>query len=202
MQKRGQSALESLTTYGWALIVILVIISALSYFGIINPINLLPDRCDFGPEINCQDHIIGNNQINLRLKNNLRDVIGVDAIDISTKRTQLDCSSSLIGSTWNSGEVKDVVIFCNFNDFGLVEGEKEKLNLRLSYYPIKSGRSFAHELYGEIFTVLTTSIMGESTVTDPGICQNAETSGLCNGLDLVFGEGHKDACCSEHGLCC
>ncbi|MBW2989102.1 hypothetical protein KY358_02155 [Candidatus Woesearchaeota archaeon] len=33
-------------------------------------------------------------------------------------------------------------------------------------------------------------------------CKNAEDSGLCSGLDVVFGEGYENDCCEEHGLCC
>ncbi len=34
------------------------------------------------------------------------------------------------------------------------------------------------------------------------ICQNAQSGGLCDGLDVAYGEGYKAACCSEHSLCC
>jgi len=37
MNKKGQAALEFLTTYGWAFLVILIMIGALSYFGVLNP---------------------------------------------------------------------------------------------------------------------------------------------------------------------
>lgn len=46
---------------------------------------------------------------------------------------------------------------------------------------------------------------GEAPVeytTDLTICTNAQNSGLCNGLDIAYGEGYKVACCSERGLCC
>lgn len=33
-------------------------------------------------------------------------------------------------------------------------------------------------------------------------CQNAQSSGLCDGLDIAYGSGYQAACCSEHGLCC
>jgi hypothetical protein len=42
--KKSQSALEFLTTYGWAFLVILIMIGALAYFGILNPSRYLPDR--------------------------------------------------------------------------------------------------------------------------------------------------------------
>ena len=38
--------------------------------------------------------------------------------------------------------------------------------------------------------------------TDANICQNAQTNGLCAGLDLSYGAGYQAACCSEYSLCC
>ena len=40
-----------------------------------------------------------------------------------------------------------------------------------------------------------------SFFTSYSICQNAESLGLCNGLDLIFGAGYECLCDSEHGLC-
>ena len=54
--KKGQAALEFLTTYGWAFLVVLVMIGALAYFGVLNPSRLLPDKCVFGAGIGgCTD---------------------------------------------------------------------------------------------------------------------------------------------------
>ena len=58
MKNRAQAALEFLTTYGWAFLVILVMISALSYFGVLSPSRLLPEKCTFGSEIECLDFSI------------------------------------------------------------------------------------------------------------------------------------------------
>ena len=42
-----------------------------------------------------------------------------------------------------------------------------------------------------------------TAISSSSICQNAEDDDLCDGLDIVFGVGYKDACCSEHSpLCC
>ena len=54
-KRKGQAATEFLTTYGWAFLVILIMIGTLAYFGILKPSKLLPDRCNFGPEVNCLD---------------------------------------------------------------------------------------------------------------------------------------------------
>ena len=35
--RKGQAAMEFLMTYGWAILVVLVVIGALAYFGILSP---------------------------------------------------------------------------------------------------------------------------------------------------------------------
>lgn len=52
---RAQAALEFLTTYGWAFIIILASIAALAYFGVLDPSKFVPDRCLFGSEFECMD---------------------------------------------------------------------------------------------------------------------------------------------------
>ena len=53
MFRKSQAALEFLTTYAWAFLVILIMIGALAYFGMLSPSKLLPDRCNFGSEVSC-----------------------------------------------------------------------------------------------------------------------------------------------------
>ncbi|MEM4260225.1 MAG: hypothetical protein QXG00_03240 [Candidatus Woesearchaeota archaeon] len=53
MMKRGQAALEFLTTYGWAFLVILVMIGALVYFGVLRPENFQNERCVAGSPLFC-----------------------------------------------------------------------------------------------------------------------------------------------------
>ena len=62
--RRSQAAMEFLLTYGWAILVVLVVIGALAYFGVLDPSQLFPDKCLFGPGIGtCKDHmILGTNE--------------------------------------------------------------------------------------------------------------------------------------------
>lgn len=39
MKKKSQAAMEFLMTYGWAILVVLVFLGALTYFGVFNPDN-------------------------------------------------------------------------------------------------------------------------------------------------------------------
>lgn len=54
--KKSQVALEFLTTYGWAFLVVLVMIGALAYFGVLDPSNFLPEKCIFGAGIGCIEY--------------------------------------------------------------------------------------------------------------------------------------------------
>ncbi len=58
MGKRGQAALEFLMTYGWALLVVLIAIVALAFFGVLNPGKFLPSNCNLGVGFSCEDFII------------------------------------------------------------------------------------------------------------------------------------------------
>lgn len=56
---RAQAAMEFLLTYGWAILVVLVVIAALAYFGVLDPTKLLPSKCYFGGGIgNCDDYML------------------------------------------------------------------------------------------------------------------------------------------------
>ncbi|MAG91420.1 hypothetical protein CMO83_01985 [Candidatus Woesearchaeota archaeon] len=197
--KSSQSALEFLTTYGWAFIVILIMIATLSYFGILQPSKLLPNRCNLGSEFGCVDYLIAENGLQLKLKNNVGSPIIIDSFTVSHQNINLDCSSSTIGASWNSGHLRDVPIICNFSNTRIISGNKEKINLMISYYGVDSGSNYISSVQGEI---LAPVINATITVSDNNICQNAEDNGLCDGLDIVFGLGYKTACCSEYNLCC
>jgi len=53
--KRGQAAIEFLTTYGWAVLVIAIVLVALVWLGVFNVQGQVPDRCTFPTGIKCVD---------------------------------------------------------------------------------------------------------------------------------------------------
>ena len=53
---RAQAAIEFMMTYGWAILIIMMAIGALAYFGVFK--NTLPDKCNFNNNLYCQDAII------------------------------------------------------------------------------------------------------------------------------------------------
>ncbi|HHI04254.1 MAG TPA: hypothetical protein ENL45_01785, partial [Candidatus Woesearchaeota archaeon] len=58
MKKKAQAAMEFLMTYGWAILVVLIVIGALAYFGVLNPQNLLPEKCTLPVGLSCDEHVV------------------------------------------------------------------------------------------------------------------------------------------------
>ena len=90
MQKRGQAAMEFLMTYGWALLVVLIAIGALAFFGVLNPSKFLPQSCVLGPGLACEDFkivddptgITDNDRIYINVRNGMGRNLDMFAIYI------------------------------------------------------------------------------------------------------------------------
>ncbi|MBI2575400.1 hypothetical protein HYV82_05955 [Candidatus Woesearchaeota archaeon] len=63
MAKKAQAAMEFLMTYGWAILVVLVVIGALAYFGVLSPDTLLPEKCTLPILLNCKDHKVTDTSV-------------------------------------------------------------------------------------------------------------------------------------------
>ena len=154
--RRSQAALEFLTTYAWAFLVIIITIAALAYFGVLSPNKLLPDRCNFGSEISCMQYVIKENGLQLKLKNNVGGTIIVDSLAVSSGKNQLTCNSVIVGMPWEANYIIDAPIVCDFSDAGLIENEKGKLSLDINYHAASAGSSFSKNVQGEVFGVAGT----------------------------------------------
>jgi hypothetical protein len=106
MTKKSQAAMEFLMTYGWAILVVLVAISALAYFGVLDPSKwLVSSQCTLPTGLSCLDHRIyvqgAANRLELHLKNNLGTQITVTSIDIAAFNNKNSPQSKLL----NNGDV-------------------------------------------------------------------------------------------------
>ena len=110
--KKGQAALEFLMTYGWAILVVMIVIGALAYFGVLNPTIMLPEKCTLQMGLYCKDHLISiapvageiyyNNSIYLKLENGMGK--GIIVSEVNVTGGLIDCgvtaSSAPLGP-WN-----------------------------------------------------------------------------------------------------
>jgi hypothetical protein len=122
--KRGQAAMEFLMTYGWVLLVILIAVAAMAYFGLLKPGDQLPETCFFFPGLGCNDFKANNESVVMMVTNGM----GINLVNVSitesdggTEVCNLNCSSGCTGSgfgnysmpdgeltTWGAGNCTDV----------------------------------------------------------------------------------------------
>jgi hypothetical protein len=76
---KGQAAMEFLMTYGWAILIVLAAMGALSYFGVLTPDKFLTDKCLISNGFNCPQFKISPVQIQFEIKNTQGvDLSGID----------------------------------------------------------------------------------------------------------------------------
>ena len=61
-RQHGQSALEFLSTYGWALLIVLAIIATLYFFGVFSVSRYVPRSCTTQPGLPCDSYRMGLNE--------------------------------------------------------------------------------------------------------------------------------------------
>jgi hypothetical protein len=157
--KKSQAALEFLTTYAWAFLVILIMIGALAYFGILSPNKLLPERCTFGSEFECRDFQLDatNGNIELKIVNNVGETISVSDIKGRSEVATFGCDFTT-ATTVAPGEAKDFTVpgclTAEWTAAGFTVGQKGKVDVTITYNTIASGTSYPHEVKGEIFATV------------------------------------------------
>ncbi len=177
--KKAQGALEFLMTYGWAFLVILIMIGALAYFGVLSPTKFLPERCTFGSQFLCKDYQMTTDgstaTVTVKLQNNLGQAIyllatnatnatspeGFGGCTISILNTAgtaigFDGEGSVTGSAVSDGGYFTFQASNCANLGGMVAGSKYKISLPVAYYAATSSGAFAHTVDGELFANVET----------------------------------------------
>lgn len=152
--RRGQAALEFLTTYGWAFLVILVMIGALAYFGVINPQKFLPERCTFQQEMGCKDFMVQKNGSNADVKfyitNNLGT--GVNNLNLSAYSTDEGASKNKSCGKHDLGSGESTEFVCSGVEGSFPTSGKVKFAVFGTYTPV--GGKYTKTVNGEIFAEL------------------------------------------------
>ncbi|MEM4260223.1 MAG: hypothetical protein QXG00_03230 [Candidatus Woesearchaeota archaeon] len=151
--KKSQVALEFLVTYGWALMIILIMIGVIVYFGLMNPNNFISDNCDMGDELKCEDFGIYNNGVIIQVRNNFGKDIVVSNIEFTLGDKEVPlipiapCSLGVIPN----GRIYPIRCEFNQNDI-LSDREKKKLNIIITYNRAPMGNP--HTISGTLIGTL------------------------------------------------
>jgi len=191
--------MEFLMSYGWVLLVALVAIGTLAYFGVLNLQMFLPENCVFDASsgLFCEDFTADDvNDITLRIKNVLDKSVTILMVSVATGIEGVGKSScsNLEGGLLSGGTSDNFIIG---TDCDLEAGDRIRGTVNILY---QRGGGLRHTATGTL-TLLVQAAGGEELGPDESVCQLAEEGGLCEGLDFVFGEGYQDECC-ELGYCC
>ena len=162
MNKRGQAALEFLTSYGWAILVVLVMIGALSSFGILTPGTFLPERCNIDPSFSCVEYnaLKEQGQVNVILRNQLG--LTIDTIEVINATVAgssvsvtcvegLDSAGSFSAHTGSFGPGSNIWLRCagfDGDDWATI-GSKENFEIVISY--TAQGRSLPRSVTADLY---------------------------------------------------
>lgn len=155
--------MEFLMTYGWAILVVLIVIGALAYFGVLDPTKLLPDKCNFPAGFYCTDHRVEQSKIQFLLQNGLgKDLLiyGITAVETSANILQ-NCSTTWVNAGTplvNGGSATFILNKATPGGAGAAAcsstvsvGRKYKYDLKVTYN-FTGGAGFTHTMEGELFS--------------------------------------------------
>jgi hypothetical protein len=97
--RKGQAAVEYLTTYGWALLALLIVVAVLFSSGLLSTNMALSEQCQFGTNMPCDFAVFNNasgTEISLRVFNGFAYRINVTSLELET-------SDGTANFTWNAG---------------------------------------------------------------------------------------------------
>ena len=134
--RKAQAAMEFLMTYGWAIIVLAVVLGTLGYLKVLSPHEMIPERCIFpsGTRLICGGiNIETGVAITLKAKNPLVDKVTItSASEISDGKN----SCQLSGNKEITGENFGVLVFGQDGSVGscaglVAKGAKIKADVKL-----------------------------------------------------------------------
>ncbi|MGV8176318.1 MAG: hypothetical protein ACP5NX_00775 [Candidatus Bilamarchaeaceae archaeon] len=92
---KGQAAIEYISTYGWAIMLLVLVIAAIIGSGFLNLGSLIPDECSIDPSMPCTFQIINKDSatsLNMDIQNSLPYKITITEVSVAGAQDfQADC---------------------------------------------------------------------------------------------------------------
>jgi len=189
---KSQAAIEFLLTYGWAIVVGMVVILALAYFGVLKLDFFMPSICHLPSGLSCLDYSYQEGVFTFVMKNNLKQDITIESIEAD------GCTLTMLEMELKTGERKKITIGCI----------EFKGNLKINYINKESGLEHVESAISSIKGTDANEDATEGKTTIRKYCQNANNFGMCDMLkDFCLSEGYSDCdtykqrCRNEWRLC-
>jgi hypothetical protein len=152
MYRKAQAAMEFLMTYGWAILVVLVAIGALAYFGVLNPGKFLPSSCTIGPGLACGEFKVTNvatDNVDVWVRNGLGKSIQNITMSLNSAAGGACIAGTVNSSTIVDGAQQNFRFSCTDADNANV-GDRFKSTLTFVY--TAAGESMSHTMTGDLTT--------------------------------------------------
>ena len=155
--RKSQAALEFLTTYAWAFIIISITIGALYYFGVFDFSKYLPQKCTFPSQFKCLDFSLRPSEVRLKLANNIGEDIKVTSIKITNDAvTPISCTAPPVPFDWQHDSTKDIV-FTSCASGGYLPDTRVEVKISMDYYAVNTPSKPIHAINGKVNGRVTTS---------------------------------------------
>jgi hypothetical protein len=144
--KRGKSqySIEFLVTYGWALLIIGIVIGAIYTFGWFNPSTFLPQKCSFYGQVGCKDFSLTETEFKLSLINNFGADLYISGLDLLSDGEEICTTSYSAGNLvyWSRGTFNDTLsiskgesgCIADMWDEAIREGSRAVVTARVYYF--------------------------------------------------------------------
>lgn len=136
--RKGQAAMEFLMTYGWAILVVLIALGALVYFGVISPERFVQDNCTLTPPLSCSElgdyaaYNLAASNVVFRVNNGAGNTITV--VDADVEETDGDaCTRTDAVATIGDGSEEEFTFTCNDLSAATEEGTRFKGDITVIY---------------------------------------------------------------------
>ena len=145
--KKAQAAMEFLMTYGWAILVVLVAIGALAYFGVLNPGKFLPSSCTLVPGLSCDNFKVKSDSSGeIVFTNGLGADLNAVSMKIGTVASS-NCAGTITIPDGNTTKCS----FASLQGVGSA-GSKFKADLTVTYTTGSSPTNVTHSKVGTLIT--------------------------------------------------
>lgn len=160
--RKAQQIMNFLMNYGWAILIVAGVISALSYFGIFDAKESAPSTCMMGPGFSCKEYKATEDMITLAIVSGVHEL---SSVSVGISGAALSCGDAQ-ASDKGDDSIPDTGTLTNmwwFNSSGVELGQGKKIarfvlsngciansfsNNELRVYYVKSGESVEHFVDG------------------------------------------------------
>lgn len=152
MKKKAQVAMESLMVYGIAILIVMLAIGALIYFGVLDLGSYLPDKCNLPGQVKCENYRVSVANMVFEFRNSVGKNIIINNLTFTGDDDWLgrNCApAAAVSVAVQNGELSTpITLACTGTPTPIV-GKKIKGELLLSYR-VAGGSTIDNPIRGEL----------------------------------------------------